>query len=49
VRLWRTADRPVSCSDGTIDLPDMSRDHIVFASGESGDCDIYSADRHGRP
>jgi Tol biopolymer transport system component len=35
------------CSDGPTELPDASRDRIVFASGTSGNYDIYAMDQDG--
>jgi Tol biopolymer transport system component len=37
----------LGCSDGPTDLPDASRDRIVFASGASGNSDIYAMDQDG--
>jgi Tol biopolymer transport system component len=37
----------VACSDGPTDLHDASRDRIVFASGASGNYDIYAMDQDG--
>jgi Tol biopolymer transport system component len=37
----------LGCGDGPTDLPDASRDRIVFASGASGTYDIYAMDQDG--
>ena len=37
----------LGCSDGPTDLPDASRDRIVFVSDASGNYDIYAIDQDG--